>query len=874
MVKKSGPSVPGSDSGGDNSSNKVKKTECLTYFYPMDGWKGEYGFDWFRLKSKPDPEEINESGDKAAYSFENIGKVVADRSDEIDYSVSVAKKDSILDTKDYTYAVDTDRRYSGSGVDVRTAARTTDQITGGDAKVYIDNRGSVDIHYGYEKYAKDLNEIFGWNEFATHYYSLNNSTVVQPVFQRDGTFHHNKYIPFRNKEKWVKFTFTHEKTGKKFHYTCSYDADGKCYTMSIYQEYEDGKDESVEFETKKAALTKKVKEKWKTTEDLINKLWANQGITSSNLQKDKRLSRVRVFSPTYTITGYRANGEWDMYYYEAAEIVSLVCKRKENSEWKEFRFIGTADKIEKDVKKAGLSINFDMLYDPTWLPSEMRNGDSSIIKTDCEMESASVVDYELEVEKEQDPVDFIDLSIDDVSQELLYKWKLTGFKAKDVPTWENGKFVKKDQEEKIEEQPDGEPIYLQPYWKDALDGHYHLFGYGDKVVFYPVPTLSLVDYAWRDKKRGLKNNKIELQVKTVGEFKKIYFEPDDDDIVDTAIGNGSTRKASDTVKLVAEGPSDKRHCILAKDKNGKLVGQLDVYVYKPIHLKICFVKVGFLEREVGESNSELQIKGLHPSPSGKSSGGKKWNFEDDKFIQIFGQAGIIFDDIAEDEITMEEVLVNNDNKIRTTFSKSELISVYGDEYQDKLSDDLEFFFNVENWNDELGENVFDYDQIIKYNEYFLEEKGIIPDSPAKYIDDKFMNFHPEYVDYIRVYVLDKYMVQHDEILDVTLQHLSYEGYDDMWNRGILIFRKSIELCDAKESNPLSNALLRYLGLTESFNEYRDFSYRYKTTSNVMDYSDYRYTLTVAQWDRMRLRAKQLLKFFEDKKNELKDKTNK
>jgi hypothetical protein len=159
--------------------------------------------------------------------------------------------------------------------------------------------------------------------------------------------------------------------------------------------------------------------------------------------------------------------------------------------------------------------------------------------------------------------------------------------------------------------------------------------------------------------------------------------------------------------------------------------------------------------------------------------------------------------------------------------------------------------------------------MLEYYATELEEKGSPGVSPAKYFDEKFLGFYPEYVDYIRVYVLDKYMIQEGD-LEKTIHHMSYDGYEGIFDSGVLLFRKSVELCDAKESNPLSNVLLRYLGLTENFNNYKKWCYEYRTTSNVMDYSDYRYSLTATQWERMRDRAKELLKSQAELKQRMKE----
>ena len=73
---------------------------------------------------------------------------------------------------------------------------------------------------------------------------------------------------------------------------------------------------------------------------------------------------------------------------------------------------------------------------------------------------------------------------------------------------------------------------------------------------------------------------------------------------------------------------------------------------------------------------------------------------------------------------------------------------------------------------------------------------------------------------------------------------------------IILFKKSIETSskDWSTREVLGHELLHQLNLRHSFHNESPFTFKYKTTTNAMDYSSRIYSLGPAQWNIMRTKA--------------------
>ena len=307
-------------------------------------------------------------------------------------------------------------------------------------------------------------------------------------------------------------------------------------------------------------------------------------------------------------------------------------------------------------------------------------------------------------------------------------------------------------------------------------------------MFYPVPTLCLVDYDYGDKRNGLTNNMARVKVQTLGPKQEVFFEFAVAEEVGKGFQLGSSQDSLAELTTFAKGAAIGVRIIRAYDSNNTETGRLRLVVVKPIPLKICFVKVGYHDTK------------LQPG------GGPLWSYRDDRYLEMLGQAGVIFDDIAEASMALEGI--------------------------------------PERWDPELKDDL-------------LDDTGMDLNT---FLDGQFTSAHPEYAGYYRVYILDKFKVEresHGKLRFITHQLRA----EDPHLSPLVLFKKSIEAADARESNPLAHGMLCSFGLDLQLAYDQDNDVRTEllkgTTTNMMDTTKCRYTLTNSQWIVLRMKAMEL-----------------
>lgn len=921
-----GPANPLAPNSGFSDDDKVK--DQLTYFYPKEDWKGEYGFDWFRLETCPDLEKLNDRGEKGDRNFENIGKYVHYLLRHCEIVVKYDADDPKGRVRMSLSPMITDNE-RGVSADIRS-----DSNTGGynDYQKLIDN--DVDLAHAFSK------ESFAIMKF----YDRKNEI---PVVYRQGNYGSEDFLCFDYQPshnigaKSVKFTFCPHRTDDvlaedeyvRYLYKIEYER-GKVKTLKIKRKHsyyekteelkEDGtpkynyvdkeeertftskgevkkaNEKETEEEKKRNKAKKKSKKKrkdaapeepqpylkWDFDMGLIDRIFDNESIDKDSLNQDVRMDDVVVEADWKTLKVVYNDDFTATYEYVSGELVRLVlCSDDDDSTWNEV-FFGTPAEIKKKIKKAGWKSRIeDKLLNDIFVDYDDDCLKKDVKRVEIEMEPAYGNIMTLTVEKEETPYTF----------QYGTKKPLSGlreeYKVKEISGEvyrKDGRFGYKKEEKRI---TFDEPIPLEPYWRDYMDGRYWTVKIGDQNIFYPHPTLALVDYKWRDKRRGLENDVVELKVKTFGEFDKIKFESTDTSIFDTKIGSGSTTKAEDTIKLKAKHPTVliEDSLMAFENKKNEVTGCMNVHVFEPIHMKICFINVGFnavsgdsMDID-GDSNVQIKNRRVVPASNANTGASKGWKPEDDEYLKILGQAGIIFDDIANESMQVEEYYHSVDEEgvdIKMTQSEFDLVSGadipdYTDDHVSfKNKDFMRMWDGVIEWDDEFNEFVVKstaaWDQMLSYY-----------NSPAWSFDKLFLKHNKQYADYIRVYVLDKYMINNDEAetkkkkeddenpsrtMFLSRYQLSCTlAYDVFYHCSLLMFKKSIEKTQSSKTNPLANALLRLMGLDNTFSNNAVLPYAYKTTTNVMDYNDYRYTLNSLQWQQMREGAQRMLEILADEK---------
>ena len=875
VAKKTGGASSSSSPNSSYTTDEAEHTECLTYFYPQEGWKGEFGFDWFRTGSKPEPLEINSKGDKEAENFDNIGVYISDAPTHVYLKGKFPKGEKPTFTQSENY----ERGFL---------------LRGEDIKADTESKKSTGME-------SDLDYTFNELKIAQFRIEQNRDVVQKYALYEDGEYFYYVTIPFTSRRKTVTFKFKKSDDCTQ-RFVIFYDSEGKVEELSIKAEIEyqttdkngepdfGWRTEEGEFGPNKSEVLKKdVVKRLRIDKKLIERIYKNEDMVDIALTcGDKRIIESEVSCPSSEITITYADNSRTVYKYEAAQLSGVDVYQGDDLL---HEYYGAQQRIIKNIKKEKVYAVDELLNNPFYNhPASIFMLDSDITVVEVSMSKPRTVKCKLEVEKTTEETNLVDLAHGDTRTLGVEVFKVTGGKAKVPRGWSGNKPDYKEVDYggcmKLSDSQ------LVPLWREYIFNKFFTKKYEDKFVFYPIPTLALVKYGWRDKKRDLKNDEVRLHVQTVGKFKKINFVTEDDDVVDTANFNGSTTKAEDDIKFVAEGASSKPVRIWAKDdKDGNVVGMMNVHVFDPIHLKICFVDVSFLWRVLDD---ETYKRGnlINPRPESR-----KWTYKKDRFLEILGQAGIIFDDIDDSKsMAVEEQYFMHSHEgglgYHSEASYSEFNIVNPEEFEaaDKPEDlkDIEYFSECEKWDDTLGDYVFDYKQTADaFVDLFgtsafrfgRQQDGSFATSSSEidlntFIDKRFLKFYPEYAGYVRVYVLDKCMIDSEN--SMMPRHItSLLSFESPNNSPVVLFRRSIEACDADKSNPLACALLRSLGLNlySDPDSMRDgeLGFQYNTTTNMMDNSEYRFTLTPKQWIIIRRNAMNLAKILQNAELEAKSK---
>lgn len=494
------------------------------------------------------------------------------------------------------------------------------------------------------------------------------------------------------------------------------------------------------------------------------------------------------------------DGHQVTYQYQAGMCCGLVYKDPQDQETE---FTGSAEAIVNQVHASGLKVIEELLTNAFYCQVEQIHPlDEGISRIEINMQNARSVKCVLQVEKTESEIYFGDPERNEIVSRPFDMLKVIGGKA-NLPTgMENGTLVYTEVSFDAEQQQFEE--HLVPIWCDFLSQSLITRDFQGKKVFCPVPSVLLVNYDYNDKKNGLANHKVELELRTIGPCPQLLLELEAVE-QNSTVQLGSIQQTSDILRLFSTGMHSGLYLLKTYDGNKTETGRLNIFVMEPIHLKICFVKVGY------------QTLSLH------HAGSSLWSYQDDQYLEILGQAGIVFDDIVESSMDLEDV--------------------------------------PRKWDPELMDDV-------------LDDAGI--DLNAM-LDERFLGAHPEFAGHYRVYILDQYKVERDPA--GKKRFITYKlPSEKPIAMPLVMYKKSIEAGDAKESNPLAHAILRNMGLSLllDFDKYQAVKTEMEkgTTTNVADCSEYRYTLSKDQWIILRMVAEQLGKRLEEAAKQANKEVNK
>lgn len=738
------------------------EVDAMTYFYPGKGWKGEFGFDWFRMGGKPDPLVVDSKGAKEGDSFDNIGLYVSPALCNIYLEGRFFKEGWPV----YTQKIDHERLFPMRGENVGTDS--------------------------------DL-------QFARFNIKRNKEVIQEYALCENDECYYYVNIPFVNRRKMVDFDFWISDERIQ-HFLVWYDDEGKVEELTIVsgvidKQASNGGKPDWQLETRvftngiDEVLAEDNVELLHLDTKLIERIYKNEDMVSDSLSEgDEQIMNAVVACPTSEILVTYGDHRKVAYRYEAAQLCKVTYMSSDGNTAESFS--GSQEQVINKVKEANIPVIDELLTNPFYNhPASVHQLDEESIEVKMLMMRSSTVKCKLEVEQVTENASYVDLEHNETKDFDIKVLKVIGGKASVPRGWDNGRI--RYEEVDYGGGADLTDGVLVPLWRQHVDHKYFVKHCDDKNIFYPIPSLALVNYSWSDKTRGLENDVATLQMHTLGD-KKVKIVVDNEDALDIYLPEDSDAITEGTITLVANESSEKVVRLSVTDGDQEededsVVGNMNVHVFSPIHMKICVVNVNFVNPRSGES---------------------LWNYKKDRFVEILGQAGIIFDEIDD--------------------SKS-------------LSLEEKVFSGFERWDDNLGDFVID-----RFIASHVYEKGL-----NNYIDEEFLNTYPEYTGYLRVYVLDKFLVDvGNEMMPRLVTALLDSDKPPL--SSLTLFKRSIETSGITEGNPLARAMLRCLGLKPfadpDSNGDDKLGFQYGTSTNMMDGSEYRFTLTSGQWLTIRSNA--------------------
>lgn len=786
------------DSKEEEKNSEVK--ECIVKFWPKDDWQGEYGFDWFRTNEDAYTEYINENKGTAHSYYDVIGQYTG---------------------KDYQSV--TMRYY-----------RDPD-------KLYF---SCVPFEFREMSQCQDA-------PFATFYFLLHQMKV--PVVCENGTYYFYGYLPAEEKRKVVHFEYEYHVKGrnkdKTYLFGIAYENE-KLKELNIY-DVETEKETEFGPGDKKLLLNKYCK-KWHIPKDLIKRIYKNEDMVLGCLNQDKRLMGVEVYASsekTVMVQREEEGGLRSNFYEYQCGVVTKVRSffRKSDEELEEKVLYGS--KIEKNRRK--YKLDKKLLNDPDVLMTELIS-DDSVKAAEYSVSPARLI--------KSDPLK--------VREEM-----------------ENGRKVYY-----LEDYPcdDGK---LHPYWYDYYAGNgfeYFLEGKEDgPVQYYFYPYMSLMQFNRKDKRNGLKSEG-KIKVTIEGKYDEVELVPSLD-CIKVSPSKISSKEQEVTISYTTDGywvskdengmeldhgASHSLHYIKAVSK-GEMVGKMFLMTFYPNWLDICTDYVTCQAREFTfDDDGELRVNpDLETALTGDPPDRKWEKDKDDKLYQLLGQSGI---GVKEEKPVGMGILTEifsrndpNDKKKRDTdITITELALVTGyyvnPFHLEKQGTSYSKLFGMkegEHKDDYVPLHFLDEDHSASMWERWYayatrKERGQIPldallvkemNKPTfmEYLDRYFIKRNLDQVEKFRIHILDRLLVD-DRYSDAQKRYLD-SLLQKNYRESVCIFTSSIEAKNSFNSNAIANGVYKGLGLKDFFDNENEYTFKYGTTSNIMDSSQRRYSTNHFQW---------------------------
>lgn len=818
----------GKNNGNDNSTNKdMQDKECLVFFRPKDDWKGEFGFDWIRMGESFEKEYIDDEGTESDTSPSNIGKYVGPAQS----ATVIYEKKSNKFTID---AIPFDTSNFVKDVEMSKFAIKYIIDRGWKFPVLEENGGLYFFDYGLnEDYHKTVEFEYVFTEVKEKKAKKEKPTKKKKELDMGDL---GKITMEVEDENPTLELLDVEVPSKQYVYSYKIEYEkGEVKEVKIYDE----KYDSITFKKndRKKATDKKVMEKWHTNNELVKRIWNNYNMDEESLAKDtKHIRSVRVDCGSYKkLEIEREDGPitcTDIYEYECCKLIKFTHIKGEWDEKteqivpKKYQYHGAYD-IVQGINKKNIKNDSRCLIDP-YLTVRTLSKNSQNVKITATFSPAIPQRFKLikgqGVNKYGETCETITQAEGDV-----VVMKSGGSKG----------FVKS--KEPVILKPFTDDGFLHTYWDDMyVDGKKivaknHLKNDPPTLDWYYFPTLGLTNGQKNKKlKRGV-YDQAELKLKMMGSFDEIELSSSNKNL---ELSRKKIKSASDddlTVKLTGACKPDEY--ITAKSK-GVEVGHLKVKVMSHLEFNICYITVNCFKK-----TANLKID----AADSILPGNRRWKVDSDSHHkEIMAQGGCILNEIGENDNLSVNVLEEDR-------SRGPL---------EDVSDDPSNCSRYLVWDEADGENVF-----------LLDAVSAGGKSIAQFLDERFLGECPEYKGCVRVYILNKYLETYENFMKENYQDKYYINGLVMPDKKnvILLFKKSIEANGDFSSETLAHMLGCMFGLYHSFDNRSQFTFKYMTTTNAMDYGKRLHSLVPYQWDTINSNLKKVYDDLKDEANSKKQK---
>ena len=831
----------GNKNNNNNSTNQDKESkECLVYFRPKEGWKGEFGFDWIRMGESFEKEYVDDKGTESSPSPSNIGKYVGPtQSTTVVYerdTNSFTVESQPFDPSNFVKDVELSKFATSFIIDhgwIFPVLEENGTLYFFDYGLCEDYHKTVEFDYVYTEIEKKKEE--GKKKGKKKKEEKKKESLelldVDVVSQSQSETTDQE----RPKLELLDVDASSVKKPKQtvYHYHIEYEK-GEVEEVIISDE----KSESITFKKseRKKAVSKNVMEKWHTSQDFVKRIWNNYNMDAESLPKDeKHIRDVHVDRGSYKrLEIEREEGPIrciDIFEYECCKLIKLThIKQEWNSkteklEPKKYSYCG-AYNIVQGINKKNIKLDSNCLNNP-YLTVRTLSKNSQNVRVSATF--APAIPQRFKLCKGQGVNKFGETCATILQAEgnvVVMKYTPKGF-VKSI-----------------------EPVILRPFTDDGFLHTYwdDLYVDGKKFVaknflndnpptldWYYYPTLGLTGFGKRneDWKKDVKDQ-AELKLSILGKFDEIeLFSSNEKNLQLSRKKIKSTRDDDLTVTL--KGLCEPKETITAKSK-GVVVGRLDVSIIAPCFIKICFITVNCFKKK-----TDLTID----AADSLLPGNRRWSLDSDShYMDILAQGGCILTKTGEG-LSINVLEVDQSRGIL-----------------EDTSDDPSNCSRYMVWDEECGENVF-----------LFEGTTVGGKSIAEFLDNRFLDEYPEYAGRVRVYILDKYM---ESIKNFEKENYADKSFFNGWvmpdmSHVILLFKKSIEANGSFDSETLAHELGHLFGLHHSFDNRETFTFKASTTTNVMDYNYRSHSLVPYQWKKINTHALKVYDNLNDEVRTMKEK---